>query len=123
MKKRTTFLALVLVMVLGTSVAFGWTHFYNFSKTLGPNETTETGEFYSSSNFVINYTQSVPNTIANSTQVRVIVMKGNTIVTSKTVTGDNVSEKITVSSGAGNYTITFRNLSSYTVNVSGSAMK
>lgn len=123
MKKRTTFLALVLVMVLGTSVAFGWTHFFNFSKRLSPNDTKETEMFYSSSNFVINYTQSVPNTQADSAQVRVTVMKGNTIVTSKTVTGDNVSEKITVSSGAGSYTITFRNLSSYTVNVSGSAMK
>ena len=123
MKKRVVLLALTLVLVLGTSVAFGWTHFFSYSYDLPAGGRYTTRTFASESDFILNHSQSVPNVTANNAQIRVTVWKGDSIVKSDTVTGDNVTKMIAVPSGKGTYKVTFQNLSSYMVSISGSAMK
>ena len=123
MKKRVVMLAVTLILALGTSVAFGWTHFFSYSYDLPAGASRTTATFTSTGNFTLNHSQSVPNVTANNAQVRITVWKGNTIVKSETVTGDNVTKMIAVSSGKGTYKIKFDNISNYLGSISGSAMK
>lgn len=122
MKKRIMILAAVLVVVLGTSVAFAWTHFYSFNKSIGANSNA-TVTFNSTSNFVLNYTQSVPNVTYDKAKVKIVISKDGGTLSTHYVTGDNVSEIIAVNQGSGSYRVKFYNQSPYTINVSGSAMK
>ena len=63
---------------------------YSYDLPAGASRTTAT--FTSTGNFTLNHSQSVPNVTANNAQVRITVWKGNTIVKSETVTGDNVTK-------------------------------
>ncbi len=122
MKKKIVILATVLVMALSTSVAFAWTHFYTFSKSIGANSSAPI-EFHSTSNYTLNYSQSVPNIEAPSTKVKIVISKEGGHLHTYYVTGDGVSKMIAVEDGAGDYTVRFYNQSNHQVNVSGSAMK
>lgn len=124
MKKRVVLLVVTLVLVLGTSIAFGWTHFFSYSYDIPAGASRTTKTFSSTDNFVVNHSQGVPNVTANNAKVRITVWKGNTAVKTDTVTGDNVTKMISVTSGKGTgYKIVFENLSNYMVSISGSAMK
>lgn len=123
MKKRVVLLVLTLVLALGTSVAFGWTHFFSYSYSLPQGITRTTNSFNSTGDFTLNYTQSVPNITANNAKVKITIWRNDGLIKTETITGDNVTKMIAVTGGKGKYKISFKNISNYVVAVSGSAMK